>query len=61
MRPDKAAFAASPVAHRVFDLLIRTAVRRLGEGRESAPLEPMCCIMPSRNRNYHWVALRGTG
>lgn len=38
MRTDKATFASSPVAHRVFDLLIRTAVRRLGEGRESAPL-----------------------
>lgn len=40
MRTDKATFASSPVAHRVFDLLIRTAVRRLGENREPAPLEP---------------------
>lgn len=39
MRTDKAAFAASPVAHRVFDLLIRTAVRRLDERREPAHLE----------------------
>lgn len=36
MRTDKAAFASSPVADRVFDLLIRTAVRRLGEGQVPA-------------------------